>query len=156
MVKEQDRQLLSSLKNGSEASFKTVYEDNRNKFLNYAKRYNLSEEDTVDIYQDAYITFYENISNGKLTELTSSVFTYLVSIGKYKIMEKLRKKKKMVDSESLLEVAHEIDAEVEAFDLEKSELTPEQRILQKHFSKIGEKCQKILTLFYYKQLTINL
>lgn len=87
---------LEELKSGSEKVLKTVYEENRDKFLNFARRYGLTEEENIDVYQDAYIVFYENVMNGKLEKLTSSVSTYLFSIGKYLIFDRMRKNKKSV------------------------------------------------------------
>lgn len=155
MKKQSDQELFSSLKDGSENAFKEVYEGNRDLFLNFARKYGLGDEDVLDVYQDAYIVFYENIQNGKLTELKSTISTYLISIGKYKILERLRKKSKRVDSDHVLNVVQEIDQELESFDIVQEELTPEQKLLQRYFKELGEKCRAILTMFYYKKFNIK-
>ncbi|MGB5646091.1 MAG: sigma-70 family RNA polymerase sigma factor, partial [Muriicola sp.] len=102
MGKQSENALFESLKNGSDSAFKGVYEGNRELFLNFARKYGLGDEDVLDIYQDTYIAFYENIQHGKLTELKSSVSTYLISIGKYKIMERLRKNSKRIENDHVL------------------------------------------------------
>lgn len=154
MKKDSDQILFNELKNGSETAFKKVYQENRQLFLNFAKKYRLVENDVLDIYQDAYIVLYENIRNKKLIELKSSLSTYLISIGKYMIMNKLRKNKKQINNESILTTVHEVDNTVESFDLVKEELTPNQQIMQKYFDKLSEKCKAILTLFYYQKYSI--
>lgn len=55
-------------------------------------QFSLSEYDCEDIYQDSFLTLYENIESGKLKELTSSINTYFVSICKNKALELLRKR----------------------------------------------------------------
>lgn len=155
MERHKDQSLFEALKNGSEAAYKKVYEDNRALFLNFAKRYNLENEETLDIYQDAYVALYENIQNGKFSELKSSIGTYLISIGKYKILERLRKNSKQTNNELLLSRVEVIDDEIEAFDIVYEELTTEQKLLKMYYEKLGEKCKQILTMFYYKQYNIK-
>ena len=155
MEKPSEQELFSALKRGSETAFKEVYQNNRSLFLNFARKYGLDEADVLDIYQDAYIVFYENIRNGKLVELKSSVSTYLISIGKYKIMDRLRKNKKKVKVDSFMNVIKEVDDEIESFDIVDEELSKEQKLLQRYFEELGEKCKAILMMFYYKQYSIK-
>ena len=155
MEKPSDQLLFDSLKNGSETAFTAVYENSRDLFLNFGRKYNLSDDDLLDVYQDAYIAFYENIQSGKLVELKSTISTYLISIGKYKIMERMRKNSKKVNHEGLLSLVHEVDHEVEDFEIEPEELSIEQKVLQLYFETLGEKCQEILKMFYYKNYNIK-
>jgi len=146
---------LDDLKKGSDTVLRHVYEDNRDKFLNYAKRYHLSEEENIDIYQDAYVIFYENVMTGKITDFTSSISTYLFGIGKYLIFDRLRKNKKTISGEFDLSRVGENDRIIDEIEIDKQELTIEQQLLQKHFSALGQKCRDLLTLFYYRGFTIN-
>ncbi|MEE9362778.1 MAG: sigma-70 family RNA polymerase sigma factor [Cellulophaga sp.] len=154
MIKESDSKIFCSLKNGSEIAFKEVYQKNRMLFLNFARKYGLKDEDIFDIYQDAYIAFYENIQNGKLVELKSSIATYLISIGKYMILDRLRKNKRKVNQFVLVNVS-DIDEQIESFDIGMEELSQEQILLQKYFGELGAKCREILTMFYYKKMNIK-
>ncbi len=155
MEKQLDQQLFTALKNGSETAFTAVYEDNRALFLNFGRKYGLADEVLLDVYQDAYIAFYENIKNGKLVVLNSKIATYLISIGKFKIMEQLRKNKKNIHHDGLLSIAHETDDEIENFDIVQEDLSKEQKVMQLYFDALGEKCQDILKMFYYKNYTIK-
>ena len=155
MGKQSENALFESLKNGSDSAFKGVYEGNRELFLNFARKYGLGDEDVLDIYQDTYIAFYENIQNGRLTELKSSVSTYLISIGKYKIMERLRKNSKRIENDHVLYAVTDEDIELESFDIIEEELSPEQQLLRRFFEALGEKCKAILTMFYYKKYNIK-
>lgn len=155
MEKPSEQLLFDSLKNGSETAFTSVYENNRELFLNFGRKYGLGEDDLLDVYQDAYIAFFENIQNRKLVVLKSSISTYLISIGKYKIMERLRKNNKQVNNEVILNLVHETDDEIENFDILHEELSTEQKVLQLYFETLGEKCQEILKMFYYKSYNIK-
>ena len=155
-VKEAKTEItLEDLRTGSDKALKRVYEENRDKFLNFARRYQLGEEENIDVYQDAYIIFYDNIMQGKITELTSSVSTYLFSIGKYLIFDRMRKNKKTVSSKFPLEIVGENDGLIENLELKGEELSLEQRLLQTHFSTLGKQCKELLTLFYYRGYTIQ-
>ncbi|MCW5516890.1 RNA polymerase sigma factor [Muriicola sp. Z0-33] len=155
MAKEFDQILFRSLKEGSDIAFKKVYQDNRSLFLNFARKYGIPAADVLDIYQDAYIVFYENIGNGKLTELRSSISTYLMSIGKYMIMDRIRKDKKKIRSEELIASVGEIDSEIASYEIGNEELSTKQLLLRTYFDQLGEKCKAILTLFYYKKYSIK-
>ena len=146
---------LEDLRKGSDTVLKTVYEENRGKFLNYARRYNLSEDENIDIFQDAFITLYDNVMSGKLSELTSSISTYLFSIGKYKIFDRMRKNKRNVGDSYDLSRVGDSDTAVDELEMSRSELTPQQRLLQKYFTTLGAKCQELLTLFYYRGFTVQ-
>lgn len=150
-----NKKILQELKEGSESTFKRVYEDNRLKFLNFARSYGLSDDENVDIYQDAYIVFYENFTTGKISDLSSSVSTYLFSIGKYMILNKLRKNKKSVNSDLIMERVKDDNDLFDESVAHDNPLTHEQKLLQKHFDKLGDKCKKVLTLFYYRGFSIQ-
>ncbi|MFK7813490.1 MAG: RNA polymerase sigma factor [Maribacter sp.] len=146
---------LEELKQGSDKALRRVYEENRDKFLNWARRYHLSEEENIDIYQDAYIIFHDNIMNGKVESFTSSISTYLFGIGKYLIFDQMKKNKKKVSSEFDLAIVGAEDEAVSSLELEEKELTTEQKLLQRHFGTLGKQCQELLTLFYYRGYTIQ-
>ena len=155
MTKESDQILFSALKDGSESAFKKVYQENRLPFFNFAIKYGIESHEAKDIYQDAYVAFYENIRRGKLSELRSSISTYLMSIGKYMILDNLRKQQKKVRSEKVIAQVQAVDEEVGVLDIEREELNPRQLVLRRYFERLGEKCKKILTLFYYNKYSIK-
>ncbi len=155
MDKVSENNTLESLRRGDEATFKRIYEENREKFLNFAKRYNLSEDENIDAYQDAYVIFYENVMSGKVKSFTSSISTYLFSIGKYLIMDNIKKNKKQVSSEFNLSRVEADDNLIETIEIDEPTLTKEQLLLVKYFDTLGKKCQELLTLFYYRGYTIQ-
>lgn len=147
---------IEDLKQGSELLFEKIYEDNRDKFLNFAKRYNLSHNDNIDVYQDTYIIFYNNVMQGKIEVFTSSISTYLFSIGKYLIFDKIKKNNKTINPDFDLSIIREHETLTnDDFEMNQSELTIEQITLRKNFAALGKKCQELLNLFYYRGYTIK-
>lgn len=142
---------------GTHKAFERVYQENRTMFINTmrSKRYGLSDEEILDVYQDAYVALFENIMNGKLTELRSSISTYLISIGRNMALNRLRKQNRKRVFEQSLRKSTTVDEHLDSFDIVVQELNPEQRQLRKNFKELGKKCQEILTLFYFKLMSIQ-
>ncbi len=61
-------------------------------------QFSLPTEDCEDIFQESFITLYNNIQNGKLEKLSSSMSTYFMGICKNKAYEFMRAKGKMVST----------------------------------------------------------
>lgn len=154
-MNNQEEISLQSLRQGSDLVLQKVYEDNRDKFINFARRYNLDQEDVIDIYQDAYIVFYNNIMSGKIEKFTSSVSTYLFSIGKYLIFDKMKNNNKKVSGNFDLSLVKDNDNLVETLEVDEPTLTHEQKLLRQHFVGLGKQCQELLSLFYYRGFTIK-
>lgn len=146
---------LEELRKGSDKVLKQVYEENRSKFLNFARRYSLSDEENIDVYQDAYIIFYDNVMNGKIESFTSSMGTYLFGIGKNLIFGRMKNNKKTVRTEYDLALVGKEDELVSTLEIDERSLTREQELLQKHFATLGKQCQELLTYFYYRGYTIQ-
>ncbi|HLV14144.1 MAG TPA: sigma-70 family RNA polymerase sigma factor [Xanthomarina sp.] len=156
MQRVQENITITDLKKGSDLLFRKIYEDNRGKFLNFAKKYHLPHEDIIDIYQDAYIVFYNNVMEGKIVEFTSSISTYLFSIGKYLIFDKMKKNNKTINPDFDLSLIREKEELVDPnIDMDQDSLTTEQILLKRHFATLGKKCQDLLTLFYYRGYSIK-
>jgi len=135
---------------GDAAAVQSLYYEFRSGFLQFGKRYQLSDEILIDIYQDAFVALRKNALNGTLEPVQSSMKTYLYGIGKHLIFNELKRNKKFV---SLTNIREE---KIEQVVLEESfSLTTEQILLRTYFQKLGKKCRLVLTLFYYRGLSIK-
>lgn len=144
-----EKSLLKQIQSGDQRGIEGIYTLYKADFMVYASRFSVNDEDAVDIYQDSIIVLYENIVSGKLASLTSSLKTYLFAIGKYKIYNSLKikvVKKDFADYEFLLK-----EDDGEEF------LLLEENIekVQKAYQELGGKCQEVLKLFYYENLSIE-
>lgn len=146
-MKREDQKILDGIANNDRHVLNKLYPKYRKPFLEYFKDYAISEEEVISIYQDAMIAFYQNGVQGKLEDLTSAIKAYLFGIGKHKAIELLRKK----DKENKIPGS---ELEYEAIDLQEKELSVEQKKLYKHFTKLGENCQSMLRMFYYRGLSL--
>lgn len=154
MEKPIENDVLEKLREGGETVFKEVYDANREKFLLFAKKFGLDGEERMDVYQDAYIIFYQNVITGKLKELSSATSTYLFGIGKNLILKSLKKNQTMVHSDYILDIVKDEELLIEIPHLDES-LSFEQELLKKYFGTLGEQCQKLLKMFYYRGLSIK-
>lgn len=134
---------IAQLKLGNEATVKDVYNCNKQGFISFAGKYDVSEYEATDIYQDAVIALIENARKGKLDNLKSSLTTYLFAIGKFMLFAYLKKQNK--------QVMMSIDEAVEWNSYETEQQEEQTALLQKHFEQLGEQCRKMLTLFYYEE-----
>ncbi len=154
MVDQMENDVLEKLRKGGENAFKEVYDVNREKFLLFARKFGLDDDEQLDVYQDTYIAFYQNVITGKLKNLTSTLSTYLFGIGKNFIMKTLKKNQRTVRSEYMLHIIKDGDIALENTDWDES-LSHEQQLLKKYFGTLGEQCQKLLTMFYYRGLSVK-
>ncbi|MFK5982213.1 MAG: sigma-70 family RNA polymerase sigma factor [Flavobacteriaceae bacterium] len=144
-----EKHLIISFQNNNSLQIKNLYNEHRDSFFSFGKKYNLTESELSDIYQDAFIALRKQAISGKLNKINCSLKTYFFGIGKYLIYDELKRKKKLFpllnntesDTVEIIQISPKI------------KLTVEQKLLQKHFIKLGKKCQQVLTLFFYRGLS---
>ena len=147
-----DQTTLDKVRKGDEDIIKELYREHREQFLKWVQfQYNLDSDSAADIFQWSIVIFYENIASGKLTTLTSSVKTYLYSIGKNKAMESIRMGKRMQKTE--------IKDDLLAFTMEEEEDDEEfkalVRVMYDALQKIGDPCKMLLEKFYFEGLKLD-
>ncbi len=144
---------LEHLKSDDRLKLKALYNNYRGAFLNFGKSLGADDSLILDVYQEAFLALRKKAIQGKLENVQSSLKSYLFGIGKYMLFDALKRESKTITMENPLHVVNEA---VEGIEIEpSSELTKEQRLLRTFFVKLGKKCQLVLTLFYYRGLTIE-
>lgn len=141
--------IIDRLKKNDEKIIRAFYNENKNGFILFAKRYNLNNDDLIDIYQDAIIALIENAKKGKIDDLKSSVTTYLYGIGKFMIFQKLKKESKTVSIDDFEKIEMVYD------DYSEDEINLQVKMLQKGLNKLGDQCKKVLELFYYEEKKLD-
>lgn len=146
-LKMDNSDLLDRLRRGDDALLKEIYDNHRQDFLRWAVKFGVDSTVAEDIFQVSIVILYDNVVTGKLTSLSSSLKTYLFSIGKHKAMEYKRWQKN--DFQKI---------EPAMLDLFADEGTPEKEIvydvdqLKEALRKLGDPCKRLLELMYYKKL----
>lgn len=139
-------ELLQNIQAGKDEALKALYRQYQPQFLIWAaKRFDLSEADMKDVFQDAVIILFKNVQSGKLEVLTSSLKTYLYGIAKKLLLKKATKQRNTTPLEDYELPPVEMQL---LYDFEKNH---QQHLLKAAFEKLKENCRQILTLFYYKR-----
>ena len=146
-MKTIEQKLIERIRSGNEALVDKLYEDYRGPFVQWlCQHFKASEHEAADIFQDALIVFYSNVTSGKVDGLSSSVKTYLFAIGKNLWLKRFKRKQRTSYMEDLPDIAYEgwDTSMVQA--LENAE---QKAHLEKAMSKMGEKCRRLLVLSYF-------
>ncbi|NJM24863.1 MAG: sigma-70 family RNA polymerase sigma factor [Bacteroidia bacterium] len=139
--------LIERIRSGGQKDLGMVYEQYRSEFIQWITReYNCSDDDAKDIYQVTILIFYENIRQGKLQHLVSSVKTYLFGIGKNLAMETYRKNSRNtpISQEKWLQ-EYLLDEQ------DDNPLEEKFEKVKRALEKLGQPCQKLIELFYYEK-----
>lgn len=141
--------ILNDLRAGNKAVLAQVYTEYRQEFIQWIiSTYDCEFEEARDIYQQVILIFYENVVSKKLAVLTSSVKTYLFSIGKNKYMELSRSQKRyqaipLAQNES----AQPVD------DMKNNEAR--LNLIEDQLIQLGDPCRSLLIHFYYHRQPIG-
>ncbi|WP_225035997.1 RNA polymerase sigma factor [Winogradskyella sp. SM1960] len=147
MVK--DQYLVDKLKQNDLKALDSIYLTYKEEFFLFARTFSIASEDISDLYQETIIALYENVQSQKLERLSSSLKTYLFAIGKFKIYKHLKKSKKIYHEENIIHVSEEM----KVFETETAD--EQQLVLRKSWKELGDKCQQILDLYYYKGMVLD-
>ncbi|MEL4456719.1 sigma-70 family RNA polymerase sigma factor [Lutimonas vermicola] len=152
MNHQESENLIELLKRGDQKTLEKIYLENREGFINFSKKYNVDENDAIDIYQDSILILRENAINGKIDHLQSNISTYLFAIGKYKIYHNFRVQSKIEMTNDFNLVEENVDFDVNLYG---PVLTKEQELLKKYYDQLGDRCKSILNLFYYQGYNLD-
>lgn len=139
-----ENNIVERIKQNDTATIKKIYLENKLSFFKLANRYAIPNEVALDIYQDSIVALVENAKKNSIDDLKSSVSTYFIGIGKFMIFNYLKSKKTVDLSE------FENTTIVEPYIIEDNALNEREIALKSAYEKLGEQCQKILSLFYFE------
>ena len=147
------KRIIDDLRSDDRLKLKALYHLNRKEYLMFGKRYQLREDDLLDIYQEAFIAICQKAKLGKLAEVKCSFKTYLFAIAKYMIYDKIKSQNNLIPLD-LLDYVKSQDAKI--FEVNnKPELTFQQSLLKEGLSELSNQSRKVLTLFYYRGLSLQ-
>ena len=141
-----DAELLARLKDDTDG-LDILYSQHRNYCLSYL--YSLHNHDEMqDIFHDAVLTFYEKIRKDEEFVLRCSIQTYLNSVCRNMLRERLRKENRFVNFED--EFEH--DNIVDVLEPIESDNSPKMKAIHKALKlmkETGGKCYEILLRYFY-------
>lgn len=136
-----DKNIITGLKEGHEQTLNHIYNEFYPHIRNHILKNSGSEDDAKDVFQDAIMAIFQNVSNEDF-ELTCKFQTYLHAVSSNIWKKRLRdsKKKHISISEEFLHIAQE--------EIDDAVLKMERyKFYLKKFSEISEKCQALLKMF---------
>lgn len=147
-TKRETEEILKQIRAENEAVVKEVYLSLREEFILWmAKNFNTTDDLGRDLYQESFLSFIENVNSEKLISLTSTIKTYLFSIGKNKYFEYVRKQERErvgvpnLDSMTVEPIETNSSNDVDA--------------LKEGLRALGDPCAKLLFLFYFKKKSLK-
>ena len=142
--------------------YKKFDAENKGKVLSYLRRkYSpMPDDDLLDIYQESLTALFSNIQEGKLKNLTSSLFTYFLRIcinQTLKFLGKQQKVESLSDDSTLVNKDVFLDEKIdELFKLcmeEEETLSQSELIVRSILEIMPETCRNIFRGYYWDNLT---
>lgn len=146
--------IIDALRSGDQSALDNLYLELKPAFMDWCYgKYKLNEADSLDVWQDTIIAFYEQTVSGKLTKLEVSLKTYLFSIAKNKILNRFRTAKN-------LDKKHDKYLEIKELQLigydELDDIKKDQQAkISGAMDQLSPKARKILIMRYYDNLSLE-
>ncbi len=148
-----DAELILLIKRNDPRGLTIVYETFRSEFIQWIIKFTrCTREDAQEYYQAAVMIVYDNIHQGKLESLQSSLKTYLFGIGKnlswHQQRQEIRKQK--AGAEFQLQV-HVNEESKEAIFAQENSL----EVVHRNFIRLGDPCHTLLDMYYYQKKSMD-
>lgn len=148
-----DADLLAAIRQGiqlNDAIF-FIYQEYSNTISSFILANSGTPQDAEDIFQETVVTFIDLVKKEKFRG-EASVKTFLVAIARNIWFNELKKRERSGIREQLFENNRETN------EMDVSQYIADREIKQQFrevLNKLGEPCKKILTLFYYDNLSMK-
>lgn len=137
----------------TERDFNSFFTRERRKTVSLLQgRYNFSQEQADDVYQDSCIALYQNIVTGKLVTLTSSLSTYFTQICIFQALKKKRDNK-LIDT--LEEVQYDNSKVDVLLELDGGFSVKQQMAMEDIVNHMPSPCDVILWSYYYDNMNMT-
>lgn len=136
-----DEKVLELIRSGNEKALEFLYRKNYRMVVRLIMRNSGSEDEAKDVFQDALIVFWEKVRSHNLI-MTSKISTYLFSVAQNLWRKELDRK---------LRNSGEMKEGIALPEWERSEKV---EIIRNCIQSLSETCRKILTLYYFDQLSM--
>lgn len=152
-----DQAILEKIKEGDEEITKELYNTYKEAFqLFIYKYYKLDNETTKDLYQETWMALYDNLVEGRLLKLTSTLKTYLFQIGRNQALNLLKKLERLTDEtkhQTIEELEGRKTISIETIDEDNDDI--KQNIVRRVVANLTKACKNILKPFYYENKKLD-
>lgn len=143
--------IVEKMSGGDTKVLKNIYNQYHHEFIGLIIRKfpKLKYDDAEDIFNDAMVSLYENITKGKLTKenLTSTLKTYFFQIGINKTLAFVKKSSRFNDIQ--VEIKKNESETFEILDDDELEFEDKLKQVEACMVKMGNPCKTLLELYYY-------
>ena len=153
-----DEQLYEALASGDSSAFDQVYKSYKPKALKMLTGMGCRQSDVDDLFQDAVLALWQNIQDGRFEQRESTrISSYLLQMCRNRFIDRTRRVafRKTDSAEDFVgEMSLNLPQDFEDLEiLEETELKYAR--LDEAFAQLGERCQEMLTRFYFKNHSLN-
>ena len=148
-----DQELITALEdpNDLNKAILFLYREYSDATCAYLIGHGASQQDAEDVFQETVVSFIEIVRKGKYRQ-EASIKTFLVSVARNIWLNDVKKKDRAGQRDKLYERGrdqNELDVSHEMGDRER------KNQLRQLLLKLGEPCRKLLTLYYYENLSMK-
>lgn len=151
-----NEEVITRVYNTDNKLFSSLYNCNKDLVIGYIRKNSrVSKDDALELYHLAFITFYENIQNKKLTLLNGAVSTYLTGVARNKLLEHQRyTSKKYLLEDSINQLRKDL-GQIKESDDQHSLLEHRFKLMEEAIQSLGERCRNILNFYYFKEMSMS-
>lgn len=150
MIHLSQEQILQGVRDNQPHVLEHLYQQLRPQIQSFVQRNGGSEQDGEDLLQDGIIAFYTNVRRGSFElKQSTKVTTYINQICRFKWLDQLKSARKK--SSVMMEEEHVRDYGENPEYYQNLDRMEKVKKVEQMFAELGEKCKKLLTLFYYEK-----
>lgn len=148
-----DEELVANLRTGQrmEEMIKSIYRSHFEGLCRYVIHNSGSRQDAEDIFQEVVVSFIELVQKNKFRG-ESSIKTFLYSMNRHVWLNELKKRGRALAREEKFEKGQERVEMDSGYLMAERE---EKAVIAGLVAALGDTCKKILTLFYYENLSMR-
>lgn len=149
MKQASDKELIERLSKGDEDAFRQIYRSHKREANDWLIKHFGDGFSFEDVYQESVIILYEAALDGKLSQLSCALKTYLFAICRNQLLNAFKLQKRQDSKVDEVTIYYREWINPDESDQDKVELVKET------IYGMEDPCKSILTLFYYQGKSIE-
>ncbi len=144
---------IEEIKSDHKGTLEKFYNEQKSGFMSWARsRFDCDQDTIVDVFQDAIVTLYHNIKEGKITGFETTPGAYLFGIARNLMLKRnLKDRRTTLTDDMSRETGEQLDYNI----FDRIEDDHRRHLIAEGFRKLKDSCRDILTLFYYHNYSME-
>jgi RNA polymerase sigma factor (sigma-70 family) len=154
ILEKSDADLLRACKRGDESAWNEIVARYQRLIATIPRRAGLNEDQTADVFQEVFLTLFQKLNE---IEQPEKLRAWLVTTAKFKTWGVVRGQKGFYSPETEEAMENEMAMLADNSPLADDVLIEleQQHLIRTALSKIDERCQKILSMIYLRNVTAS-